>query len=378
MYVEFFLRRPILSSVLAMLTVIGGAIAIPSLPVARYPTLAAPQVIVNSVYVGASSQVVEAAVTTPLEESINGAPGMRYIQSSSTSDGLSTVTVTFEPSRDIDLAAIDVQNRVQQALPRLPAEVRATGVQVAKSSTSIVLAIAFWGDQKTYSPQFVSNYVDRYVRNSLQRVPGVGEARIFNPRTYAMRLWLDPAKLAARSLTAGDVTRALREQNIEIAAGQLGREPAPPGQALQISVRAEGRLPDPHAFGQLVLATAADGTQVLLQDVGRVELGAEDYSVRLAFNGRDAIGVGIFQLPTANALDVETRCRAVLADLARSFPPGLHYEIGFNPTDAVRQSISEVVTTLIEAIAIVIASISVVTTSEIESRTACVGLNPIS
>jgi HAE1 family hydrophobic/amphiphilic exporter-1 len=354
MYVEFFLRRPILSSVLAMLTVIGGAIAIPSLPVARYPTLAAPQVIVNSMYIGASSEVVEAAVTTPLEEAINGAQSMRYIQSSSTSDGVSTVTVTFEPSRDIDLAAIDVQNRVQQALPRLPAEVRATGVQVAKSSTSIVLAIAFWSDPGTYSPQFVSNYVDRYVRNSLARVQGVGEARIFNPRTYAMRLWVDPARLAERGLTAGDVTHALTEQNIEVAAGQIGREPAAAGQLLQLSIHAAGRLSDPAAFGRIVLKTAADGTEVLLRDVARVELGAEDYSTVLRFGGREAIGVGVFQLPDANALDVDAAVRSELDRLARAFPPGLHYQIGFDPTSAVRSSIDDVLITLGEAIAIVI------------------------
>jgi HAE1 family hydrophobic/amphiphilic exporter-1 len=354
MYIEFFLRRPILASVLAMLTVIGGAIAIPSLPVARYPVLAAPQVIVNSVYIGASSEVVEAAVTTPVEEAINGVPGMRYLQSSSTSDGLSTVTVTFEPSRNIDLAAIDVQNRVQQAVPRLPAEVRATGVTVAKSSTSIVLAIAFWGDSDTYSTQFVSNYVDRYVRNSLTRVPGVGEARIFNPRTYAMRLWLDPARLAARGLTASDITRALREQNLEIAAGQIGREPAPRDQALQLSVRAAGRLADPAAFGGMIVKTAPDGTEVLLRDVARVELGAEDYSTVLRFNGREAIGLGIFQLPDANALDVDAAVRAELDRLAASFPPGLHYEVGFDPTSAVRSSIDDVLITLGAAIAIVI------------------------
>ncbi len=354
MFVDFFIRRPVLASVLAMLMVIAGALAIPSLPIARYPTLAAPQVVVTSTYIGASSQIVEAAVTAPLEVAINGAEGMRYLQSSSTNDGLSTITVTFQPGRDIDLAAVDVQNRVQSALPRLPIDVRNTGVIVTKSSTSIVLAAAFYADHDAYSTTFISNYVDRNVRDLLQRVPGVAEARIFNPRTYAMRLWLDPDKLAARGLTASDVTLRLREQNIEIAAGQLGREPAPPGQALQISVRAEGRLPDPHAFEQLILATGADGSLVQIKDVGHVELGAEDYSVRLAFNGKDAIGIGIFQLPNANALDIEAGCRAVLADLARSFPPGLHYEVGFNPTDAVRESISEVVTTLIEAIVIVI------------------------
>src|ERR1044071_3749890 len=190
---------------------IGGAITIPTLPVARYPTLAAPQVIVSCVYIGASSEVVESAVTTPLEQAINGVEGMRYIQSSSTSNGLASVVITFEPWRSIDLAAIDVQNRVQQALPRLPTEVRATGVTVTKSSTSIVLAAAFYAEHGEYSPVFISNYLDRYVRDELLRVPGVGEARNFNPRTYAMRLWIDPAKLAARKLTAGDVVRALRD-----------------------------------------------------------------------------------------------------------------------------------------------------------------------
>ncbi|MDB4957522.1 MAG: efflux system, inner rane transporter CmeB [Myxococcales bacterium] len=357
--VDFFIRRPVLATVLALLTVLGGAISIPSLPIARYPTLAAPQVVVNAVYIGASSQIVEAAVTTPLEEAINGVEGMRYIQSSSTNDGVSTITVTFEPTRDIDIASVDVQNRVQSALPRLPLDVRNTGVTVVKSSTSIVLAVAFYADQNTYSTTFISNYVDRYVRDALLRVPGVGEARIFNPRTYAMRLWLDPDKLAARRLGAGDVVRALREQNIEIAAGQLGREPAPPGQVLQISVRAQGRLADVPAFERMVVKTGTDGTLVQVKDVGRVELGAEDYSVALRFDRRDAIGLGIFQLPTSNALDIETRCRTVLEDLARTFPPGLHYEIGFDPTAAVRESISDVVTTLMEAILIVIAVIFV-------------------
>ena len=357
MFVDFFIRRPVLSAVIAILTVILGAIAIPSLPVARYPTLAAPQVIVTSTYIGASAEDVETAVTTPLEEAINGATGMRYIQSTSTSDGLSTITVTFEPSRDIDLAAIDVQNRVQQAVPRLPAEVRQTGVIVTKSSTAIVLAVAFWADPGTYSTELVSNYVDRNVRDALLRVPGVGEARIFNPRTYAMRLWLDPAALAARGLTAGDVARALREQNIEIAAGELGKEPAPQGQQLQISLRAPGRLADAAAFGRMVLKTARDGTRVQLHDVARIELGAEDYGTVLRFNGREAIGLGIFQLPDANALDVDRGVSRELARLAKAFPPGMHYEIGFDPTSAVRESIDDVLITLGAAIVIVIAVI---------------------
>jgi HAE1 family hydrophobic/amphiphilic exporter-1 len=354
MWVDAFIKRPVLASVLSMLTVIGGALAIPSLPVARYPILAAPQVAVTGTYIGASSQTVEAAVTTPLESSINGAEGMRYIQSSSTSDGLSQITVTFEPTRDIDLAAVDVQNRVQQALPRLPVEVRNTGVTVGKTSTSIVLAIAFYADSDIYSTTFVSNYVDRYVRDQLQRVPGVSEARIFNPRRYAMRLWLDPEKLAARKLVTGDVVRALREQNLEIAAGQIGREPAPAGQQLQLSIRAEGRFSDPAEFERMIVKTGSDGTLVQLKDVGRVELGAEDYSAVLRFNGRDAIGVGIFQLPNANALDVEQAIRASLEELATAFPPGLRCEIGFDPTTSVRESIDDVIETLAIAIVIVI------------------------
>ncbi len=357
MFVDFFIKRPILATVCAILIVLGGAIAVPTLPVARYPTLAAPQVVVTAVYIGASSQTVEAAVTTPIEEAINGAEGMRYIQSSSTSDGLSQTTVTFEPWRDLDLAAVDVQNRVQTALPRLPAEVRATGVTVTKSSTSMVLAAAFYSAHGEYSSVFVSNYVDRYVRDELLRIPGVAEARNFSPRTYAMRIWLDPPKLAARQLTADDVVEALREQNIEIAAGQLGKEPAPKGQAVQISVHAAGRLPDVAAFERMVVKTGSDGTLVQLKDVGRVELGAEDYGATLRIDGHDAIGVGIFQLPNANALDVEKAVDARLQQLAKRFPPGLEYEIGFDPTSAVKTAVDDVLVTLAAAIVIVIAVI---------------------
>ncbi|HVK72493.1 MAG TPA: efflux RND transporter permease subunit [Kofleriaceae bacterium] len=359
MFVDFFVQRPVLSTVCSLLIVIAGAIAIPNLPIARYPELAAPQVVVSSTYIGASSQVVEAAVTTPLEQAINGVEGMRYIQSQSTNDGLSSITVTFEPERDIDLAAVDVQNRIQPVLARLPAEVRNTGVTVTKTSTSIVLAAAFFAERDAYSTVFISNYVDRYVRPELQRINGVGEARIFNPRLYAMRLWLDADKLAARDLTAGDVVAALEEQNLQIASGQLGREPAPPDQALQISVRAIGQLPDAAAFERMVVATGADGTLIQVKDVGRVELGAEDYGTVLRYNGRPAIGIGIFQLPAANALDVQRACIARLQELSATFPPGLRYEIGFDPTSSVREAITEVVRTLVEAIVIVIAVIFV-------------------
>jgi hydrophobic/amphiphilic exporter-1 (mainly G- bacteria), HAE1 family len=225
---------------------------------------------------------------------------------------------------------------------------------VAKSSTAIVLAAAFYAEKGAYSDAFVSNYVDLYVTNAIKRIKGVGDVVIFNERKYAMRLWLDPVKLAARKLTAGDVVRSLREQNLAVPAGQIGSEPALPGQAIEISLRAEGRLRDADEFGRMIVKTEADGTLVLLRDVGRAEIGAEDYSSILRYNGVQSVGLGIFQLPNANALDVQREARAVLAELATKFPPGMSYQIGFDPTSAVRESITEVVVTLAEAIALVI------------------------
>ncbi len=354
MFVDFFIRRPVFATVCAILTVIGGAIAIPTLPIAQYPQLADPQVVVTAVYTGANAQVVESAVTTPLEQSINGVQGMRYIQSASGNDGTCTITVTFNLERDIDLAAVDVQNRVSQVLGRLPNEVKNTGVNVAKSTGSFVFAAAVYAENGEYSNAFISNYIDVYLKDAIKRVKGVGDVRIFGERRYAMRLWLDPVRLAARKLTATDVVRALREQNVQVAAGQVGREPAPAGQTMQISVRAAGHLPDADAFGRLILKTGDDGTLVLLKDVGRTEIGAEDYSAVLRYNGKESLGFGVIQLPNANALDVQRDARAVVVELAKAFPPGLTYHIAFDPTIAVRESITEVLTTLLEAIVLVI------------------------
>jgi len=354
MFVNFFIRRPVFASVCAIVIILIGAVAIPTLPIAQYPELAPPQVQVLSNYIGASSQVVESAVTTPLEQQINGAEGMRYIQSTSGSDVTSQITVTFDVGRNKDLAAVDVQNRVNTALPRLPTEVRATGVTILKTSPAIVIAAGFFSPDGSLSNIFISNYLDVYVVDALKRITGVAEVRIFGERRYAMRLWLDPVRLAARSLTASDVVAALREQNAIIAPGQVGRPPAPSGQAFQISVQAPGRYRDPREFERMVVKRGQNGQLVLLSDVGRAELGAEDYSVNLRFDGHDAVGLGIFQLPDANALDLETRVRAELAKLSASFPPGMRYKIAFDPTAAVRSSISEVLKTLAEAILLVI------------------------
>jgi HAE1 family hydrophobic/amphiphilic exporter-1 len=352
--VNFFIGRPVFATVCALLIVLLGAISIPTLPLAQFPELAAPQVLVSSNYVGANAQVVESAVTTPIETQINGVEGMRYMQSTSGSDGSSAITVTFDVGRNKDTAAVDVQNRVNTALASLPTEVKNTGVTVAKTTPAILMAAGFYSQDGSLSATFISNYVAIYVVDALKRLPGVGDVRIFGERRYAMRLWLDPDRLAGRGLTATDVVSALREQNAQIAPGQIGQPPSPTGQTFQLSVRAVGRLSDPREFERIVIRSARDGTLVTLKDVGRAEVGAETYAQQLRFDGRDAVGVGIFQLPDANALEIDQQARAALERLSKQFPPSLKYEIAFNPTVAVRDSIREVLKTLVEAIIIVI------------------------
>jgi HAE1 family hydrophobic/amphiphilic exporter-1 len=354
MFVEFFIKRPVFAAVCSLLVVLAGAVSIPSLPVAQYPVLAPPQVTVVATYNGASAEVVESAVTVPLEQVINGVEGMKYITSTSTNDGVSTITVTFEIGRDPDLAAVDVQNRVSQAQGRLPNEVKVIGLSVTKNSSAFVCAFGMYAENKEYDAVYISNYADRYIVDAIKRIKGVGDVRIFGERKYSMRIWLDPVKLASRKLTAGDVVRALNEQNVQVAAGQVGKQPAPPGQPYQISVRASGRLTSAESFGRIILKTGDDGRQVQLKDVGRTELGAEDYSTIVRLNGRDAVGVGVLQLPSANALDVGRQAKEKFAELARSFPPGLKYEVAFDTTPFVEASINEVLHTLVEAIVLVI------------------------
>lgn len=354
MFVDFFIRRPVFATVCALLIILGGAISIPSLPVAQFPQLAPPQVLVNSVYIGANAQTVESAVTIPLEQAINGVEGMRYITSSSGNDGSSIITVTFESSRSVDLAAVDVQNRVNQALGRLPNEVKNTGIIITKQFSGFVLAAGLYAENEKYSSLFISNYLDIYVRDALKRVPGVGEAIIFGERKYAMRLWLDPARLAERGLTATNLLAALQEQNVQVAAGQVGQPPARTGQAYQISVRAVGRLSEPREFENIILKTGTDGTLVRLKDVGRAELGAEDYGTILRFNGRESMGIAVTQLPGANALDVDRGVKLELERLSKTFPPGLKYAIAFDTTEVIGKSINDVLLTLLEAIGLVI------------------------
>jgi HAE1 family hydrophobic/amphiphilic exporter-1 len=354
MFADTFIRRPILASVCSLVLILAGAVAIPTMPIAQYPVLAPPQVNVSAFYTGANAQEVETAVTTPLEQAINGVEDMLYMSSSSTNSGVSTITVTFDVTRDQDLAAVDVQNRVNQALGRMPAEVRTTGITVQKVSNAFVMAIGVYSRNGAYDALFLSNYLDVYVKDALKRIEGVGDIIIFGERKYSMRLWLDPDRLAARGITANDVVQALREQNVQVAAGSLGQAPAPSGQQYQLSVRALGRLSESAEFDDIILKTGTDGALVRLKDVGRAELGAETYSAELRFMGIEAVGLGVIQLPTANALDVEHAVVAELERLKQQFPPGLEYQIAFNTTEVVEESIREVLITLAEAIGLVV------------------------
>jgi HAE1 family hydrophobic/amphiphilic exporter-1 len=354
MFSELFIRRPILATVGSLMIILAGAIAIPTLPIARYPDLTPPSVSVNAFYTGANAQAVESAVTTPLEQVINGVEGMQYMRSSSTSTGFSSIAVTFEIGVDADIAAVNVQNRVNQALGRMPAEVRTNGITVTKNTAGFLGAIGFYSPDNRYDSLFISNYVDLYVRDAFKRVPGVGNVIIFGERKFAMRLWLDPGKLAGRGITASDVVNALREQNVQVAAGSVGDSPSPVDQLYQLSVRAGGRLTGAEQFEDVVVKAAMGGALVRVRDVGRVELGAESYTSNLRFAGVAASGVGIQLLPTANAIQVFTGIQEELERLERSFPPGLKAQIAFDNVGVVRESIIEVLKTLAEAIGLVV------------------------
>ena len=354
MRTDLFISRPILSTVLALVIVIAGVIAIPTLPIARYPELAPPSVTVLAIYTGANAQAVESAVTTPLEQAINGVEGLSYLQSSSTNSGISTITVTFDIDRNPDLAAIDVQNRVNQALGRMPAEVRTNGITVTKNTAGFMGGLGFFSEDNRYDAQFISNYIDRYVKDAVKRVPGVGDVIIFGERRYAMRLWLDPGKLAARGLTGSDVVNALREQNVQVAAGALGDAPAAAGQMFNLSVRAQGRLTEASEFADVVVSGGKDGALVRVRDLGRVELGAESYASSLRFLELEASGMGIALLPTANALEVYDGVLAEMTRIEKNFPPGLEWRLAFDNVTVVRESIVEVLKTLAEALVLVV------------------------
>jgi len=351
---QLFISRPILATVCSLIIMLAGAVSIPTLPIARYPELTPPSISVSAFYTGANAQAVESAVTTPLEQVINGVEGMLYMTSSSTNTGFSSISVTFEIGRDPDLAAVDVQNRVNQALGRMPAEVRTNGISVNKNSAGFLGAYGLYSEDNRYDSLFISNYLDRYVRDALKRVPGVGNVIIFGERKFAMRLWLDPDKLAGRGLTAGDVVAALREQNVQVAAGSVGDAPAAADQLFQISVRVQGRLIEPSEFENVVVRAGAGGALVRVKDIARVELGAESYSSVLRFAGLEASGIGVQLLPSANAIETFEGVQATMARLEENFPPGLQVRLAFDNVGVVQESITEVLKTLVEAIVLVV------------------------
>jgi HAE1 family hydrophobic/amphiphilic exporter-1 len=354
MFVNGFIKRPVLSIVCALIVLLLGAVTIPTLPIAQYPEISPPQVSVTANYTGANAEVVESTVTNILEREINGVEGMRYITSSSSNDGTSSINVTFDASRNIDLAAVDVQNRVSLAEPRLPESVQRTGVTVTKQTSGFLLAIGLYTENGEYEDIFLSNYADTYIVDALRRINGVGNVQIFGERQYAMRLWLDPQRLAARNLTPQDVVDALNEQNLQVGAGQLGQPPIPSEQEYQIDLRAVSRLTEPKEFEEIVLRTEDDGTLIKLKDVGRAELGAENYSSFLRFRGQEAVGLGISQLPDSNALEVAQAVKDEMARLAETFPPGMQYQVAFDTTSFVQASMREVVITLLVSVALVI------------------------
>jgi HAE1 family hydrophobic/amphiphilic exporter-1 len=354
MFVDFFIKRPVFSSVCALLILLVGMISLVNLPVAQYPDISPTEIQVTANYSGASAEVVEKAVTDILERQINGVQGLKYLSSSSSNDGTSSITATFSRSRDKDIAAIDVQNRVSLAEPQLPEPVKQTGVNVSKQSNSLLLGIGLYSANGKYDNVFLSNYADRYLVDPIKRLSGVGGVRIFGERRYAMRLWLDPIKLASQSLTTDDIVQALKEQNLQVGAGQIGKEPAPKGQEFQIDLRASSQLTNVEDFNNLILKTGDNGLIVRFKDVGRVELGAENYNSFLRYRGYDAVGLGIYQLIDSNALEVGKLVKAELKKLSQDFPERIDYQIALDSTNFVKESLSEVIKTLIESVTLVI------------------------
>ncbi len=357
--IEFFLRRPIFATVCSLVILLVGAVSIPILPIAQYPKISPPVVTVTAIYTGANAKAVESSVTTPLEQAINGLQGLRYISSTSGSDGTSTITATFDLSRDLDLAANDVQNAVNLAQGRLPNEVKLTGITVAKNSGTFIIGMGLTSTNPRFDPTFLSNYADLNIRDELRRIPGVNDVIIFGERKYAMRLWVDPKKLVDHGLTAGDVTNALTDQNVQVAAGAIGQPPTLGNQPYQYNVQATGRLTSPDQFANIILKATPDGGYVRVRDIGRTEIGAETYATDLQFDGRKGVGMGVQQANDGNALQMATDVRATMDRLQQKFPAGVSYHVAFDVTEFVKESIKEVVITLLIAIVLVVITIFV-------------------
>jgi multidrug efflux pump len=351
---DFFIKRPIFAGVLSIILFLVGAIAMLRLPISEYPEVVPPTVVVRASYPGANPKTIAETVSTPLEQSINGVESSLYMFSQATSDGVMTLTVTFKLGTDLDKAQVDVQNRVSQALPTLPEEVRRLGVTTLKASPDLLMVVHLFSPNNRYDDIYVRNYATLQVRDVLSRLPGVGQVRVFGSGDYAMRVWLDPNKIASRSLTPGEVIAAIREQNVQVAAGSVGKQPGSTPVDTELLINTKGRLVSEEDFGTIIVKTGTHGERVLLRDVARIELGASDYALRSLLNNKPAVALPIAQLPGSNAIATSDAVRETMKELKANFPDGLDYDIVYDPTIFVRSSIKAVVHTLFEAIVLVV------------------------
>ena len=363
---RFFIDRPIFAAVLSIVIFAAGLIAIPTLPIGEYPEVVPPSVVVRTVYPGANPKVIAETVAGPLEQAITGVEDMLYHASQATADGAMTLTITFKLGTDIDKAQVQVQNRVAQALPKLPLDVQRIGVTTAKASPNITVAVFLYSPDGRYDQTYIANYAALRVKDELARLDGVGDVQAWGGGNYSMRVWLDPEKVAARGLTAGDVVAAIREQNVQVAAGQLG---APAAGAIagegshpnsQVAINTQGRLVEEADFENIILRSGEDGQITRLRDVARVELGSDNYALRALLDGQTAVGIGIFQAPGANALEIRDQVVATMDELSARFPDCVKYETVYDTTGFVRDSIKAVTTTLLEAVALVVLALPAV------------------
>jgi multidrug efflux pump len=351
---SFFITRPIFAAVLSLVTVLAGGLALLRLPISEYPSVVPPTVVVRAAYPGANPKAIAETVASPLEQQMNGVEGMLYMYSQATSDGALTLTITFALGTDLDNAQVQVQNRVAQTLPRLPQDVQRIGVTTEKASPDFIMVAHLVATENTRDMLYLSNYAHLQVKDELTRLDGVGAVQIFGAGEYSMRVWLDPDRLASRQLTASDVVRAIREQNLQVASGVLGAPPSPSDAAFQLSINTQGRLSTEKEFGDIVVRATNDGQITRLSDVSRLELGSSRYSLRSLLDNQPAVAIGIFQRPGSNALQASADVRATMERLKQNFPDGVDYRIVYDPTVFVRESIRAVVWTLFEAVLLVV------------------------
>lgn len=351
---KFFIDRPIFAAVLSVLIFLAGLLSIRALPISEYPEVVPPTVVVRAQYPGASPRVIAETVATPIEEQINGVEGMLYMSSQATTDGIMTLNVTFRLGTDPDKAQQLVQNRVAQAEPRLPEEVRRFGVTTIKSSPDLTMVVHITSPNGRYDMTYLRNYAVLNVKDRLARIDGVGQVQLFGSGDYSLRVWLDPQKVAEHGLSPGDVVREIRAQNVQAAAGVIGASPNAPGLDVQLSVNAQGRLQNEEQFGEIIVKTSADGAVVRLKDLARIELGAADYSLRSLLNGKQAVAVPVFQAPGSNAIAIADRVQETMREIKQNMPEGVDYSIVYDTTQFVRASIKAVISTLLEAVALVV------------------------